>query len=506
MGAASGLMARALRHVRDPSAALLATQLVSIVLRLASNLVLAHLLVPRDFGLVAITTLVATALATLSDIGTWVSIVRKGDKLDRDWLDQLWTLQAVRGVILWLIALAITPAIARAYGEPQLLWLLPVANLWLFIQGFESLYPFVRNKDLKPGLSLKMQLVTQVVGSLFSIAGALIYPSPWALVGGLLAGATASAVMSHVWSHEPLPRPHMTGTFLKDQWKLASWLVVSTALGFFGGQIDRLLFPAWFGTTEFGIYSIALTLALFPLQLGQRWADNLYMPAIAKLSRAHSAFADQQLRSLCRTVVVYAAVGSALLAGVGTPFFHTLYPARFQSAGSYVQILAITTYATFITYLHRRTFLYQGMTRLEASIEASRLFLFLATLGAIVLLIRKPTAPEYVALYAAVQVVVYCGLVVVGRARRLVHLRDDLPGHVIFVAVTAGMILLNQAIELRFRPWAALLVSGAIGGALALGTAFRLGLPKLHVEPEVPEPPLQDIPSAVESFDPLHEA
>jgi O-antigen/teichoic acid export membrane protein len=504
--AASALAARAWKQIRDPSAALLSTQLVAIVLRLGSNLVLAHLLVPRDFGLLAITTLVATALAMLSETGMWVSIVRHGDRPDRDWLNQMWTLQAARGIVLWLIALALTPAIAKAYGEPQLMWLLPTANIWLLIMGLESLQPFVRNKDLQVGLSLKLQLTTQVVGSVFSIIGALIYPSPWALVAGLLAGAAASTILSHMLAGEPLPRPHMTKAFLRDQWKLASWLIVSTSLGFFGGQIDRLLFPAWFGTTAFGVYSIALTLALFPLQFGQRWADSLYMPAIAKLTRAKSANGDNELRDLSRTVVIYGAVGSALLAGIGTPFFHALYPERFALAGAFIQVLAVTTYATFITYLHRRTFLYQGMTRLEASVEASRLLLFLAGLGLAFAAAHRPSAMEYVALYAAVQVFVYGGLMVIGRVKRLVHFRDDLPGHALFAAIASVMILMNQSLEERFGPFAALLASGIVGSAIALITTMRLGLPKLPSEQQEQGPPAQDLAAAPEIADPIQKA
>ena len=503
--AASALAARARKQVRDPSAALFGTQLISIVLRLGSNLVLAHLLVPRDFGLLAITTIVATALVMLSELGTWVAIVRQADSVDRRWLDQMWTLQAGRGVLLWLIALALTPAIASSYGEPQLLWLLPVANFWLIILGLESLQPFIRNKDLRPGLSLKLQLITQAVGSAFSIVGALIYPSPWALIGGLLAGAVANTVMSHIWGGAGWPKPRMSREFLREQWKLASWLSLSTALGFFGGQIDRLIFPAWFGTTAFGIYSIALTLALFPLQLGQRWADTLYMPAIAKLSQAHAPDAARQLRSLCRTVVTYAAVGSALLAGMGSPFFHALYPQRFAEAGTYIQVLAVTTYFTFITYLHRRVFLYQGMTRFEAAIEASRLFLFLAGVGCVVLLLRKPSPIEYVGIYALVQAIVYGGLLIVGRIRGLVHLRDDLPGHILFVLILAGMAVLDATVEARFGAIAALLASGTLGGLIALATAARLGLPKLPTQQASPTPPPLDPAAVPEIFDPLHE-
>lgn len=489
-GAASALTVRVSKQLRDPSAMLLATQLISIVLRLGSNLILAHLLIPRDFGLLGITTLVATALALLAETGAWLGIVRQGSNLTRDWLDQMWTLQAMRGVVLWVIALAIAPIVAKAYGEPQLRLLLPVANLWLVILSLESLYPFVRNKDLKPGLGLSLQLLTQVVGSIVSIIGALIYPSPWALVGGLLAGATAATIMGHVLSGAPLPRPHITRHFLRQQWKLASLLIVSTALSFLGNQIDRLLFPGWFGTDAFGVYSVALTLGLFPLMLGQRWADSIYLPAVAKLNEAGSSSAEHELRSLCRMVVVYAAVASALLAGVGMPFFRALYPMRFAPAAMFIEVLAVTVYATFITYLHRRTFLAQGMTHVEATVEGARLLLFLGGLGAATLLLRRPSAVEYVALYAAVQVVVYGGLMAAGRVKGLVHFRDDIPGHVVFVAIFLGTTALSKAIELMWGPFPALVACGLVGGTLCLGVAAKLGLPKL---PNLSSEPLQPV-------------
>jgi O-antigen/teichoic acid export membrane protein len=489
MATASALAARAWKQVRDPSMAILISQAIAVALRLGSNLVLAHLLMPRAFGLLAITTLVATAIGMLTETGLWLSVMRKGDKVDRDWLDQLWTLHAIRGVGLSVIAAILGPIMAKAYGEPQLIWLLPVSNIWLTIIGFESLQPIVRVKELKPWLGLKLQLVNQGVASLVSIAVALVYPSAWALVGGLLAGAAVMMVMSHIWAREPLPRPHITREFVREQWKLASWLAVSTALGFFGGQIDRLLFPVWFGAAAFGVYSIALTLALFPLQLGQRWADTVYLPAIAKLSKRPSDAAQGEMRTLSRTVAIYAAVGSGALAGVGQPFFTALYPKQFALAATFVQILAVTTYATFLTYLHRRTFLYQGMTRLEASIEASRLILFLGALAAATFAVGRPAAAEYIALYAIVQVVVYAGLMVVGRIRRLVHFRDDLPAHLIFLAVAAGLTLLNGVVGVRFGTFAALVVSGLIGGAICLVAAARLGLPKLPTEPAQPVDP-----------------
>src|SRR5689334_3575159 len=138
MVTASALVARTWKHVRDPSITMLLTTFLAIVLRLASNLVLAHLLVPRAFGLVAITTMVATALSMLSDTGMWLSIVRKGDKLDRDWLDQLWSLHVIRGAGLTIVAAAVAPLLAIAYNEPILGALIAVSCATFVIGGFEN--------------------------------------------------------------------------------------------------------------------------------------------------------------------------------------------------------------------------------------------------------------------------------------------------------------------------------------------------------------------------------
>ena len=138
-----------------------------------------------------------------------------------------------------------------------------------------------------------------------------------------------------------------------------------------------------------------------------------------------------------------------MLAGIGLPFFLGLYPQAFAPAAIFIQILAVTTYTTFLTYLHRRTFLYQGLTRLEASIEGARLFLFLAGLGMATLLDQRLTPTDYVGLYAIIQVVVYIALLVVGRLKKLVHFRDDLPGHLAFVATMTGMTLLGGTVAHR---------------------------------------------------------
>jgi hypothetical protein len=75
--------------------------------------------------------------------------------------------------------------------------------------------------------------------------------------------------------------------------------------------------------------------------------------------------------------------------------------------------------------------------------------------------------------------VVYAGLLVVGRIKRLVHFRDDVAGHLVFGLTIVGMTLLDSALDSRFGPAISFIGCGAVGAIIFLAVASRLGLPKL---------------------------
>ena len=85
---------------------------VSQVIRLGSNLVMTRLLVPEMFGVMAIAGMVTIILALLSDIGLRQHIVQSARGDDPVFLDTAWVVQIVRGVMMWLVALAAVPRVA----------------------------------------------------------------------------------------------------------------------------------------------------------------------------------------------------------------------------------------------------------------------------------------------------------------------------------------------------------------------------------------------------------
>src|SRR5713226_8194579 len=110
----------------------------SQALRLASTLLLARMLVPQAFGLVALVNVVLSGLEMLSDLGIGMDVVQHPRGDDRIFINTAFIIQAGRGIILWSVALALAYPFARFYHQPAVLPLLMVASLSVLFRGLTS--------------------------------------------------------------------------------------------------------------------------------------------------------------------------------------------------------------------------------------------------------------------------------------------------------------------------------------------------------------------------------
>ena len=110
------------------SAAEFAGYAASQALRLGGNLVLSRLLFPEAFGLSSLVSVFLVGLQLLSDVGLEPSVVQNERGDERRFLDTVWTIQAVRGALLALLAVLLARPAAWLYGEPQLAPLLPMVG------------------------------------------------------------------------------------------------------------------------------------------------------------------------------------------------------------------------------------------------------------------------------------------------------------------------------------------------------------------------------------------
>lgn len=318
------------------------------VLRLGGNLVLTRLLFPEAFGLMALITVFMRGLTMFSDMGIGPSIIQNKRGDDPAFLNTAWTIQVVRGFLLWLGSCAIALPVAGFYGEPMLARLLPVAGLTALIAGFNSTALFTCNRHLRLGRLTLLELGAYMPGLVVTIVWAWLSRSVWALVGGMLVIAVIKMVLTHV----ALPGPR--NRFAWDRqagaaiWRFGRWIFVSTTIAFFAMQSDRLLLGKLVPLDLLGIYSIALMLARLPCEIGLRLSAGVLYPALAAHARDGRAALAKTLLDTRRTVLPPAVAATLALVVLAPSFFRLLYDDRYGAAAWMAPLLGISVWFTLL--------------------------------------------------------------------------------------------------------------------------------------------------------------
>lgn len=331
-----GIVARALRGSAITAAAYAGSQ----ALRLASNLILARLLFPEAFGLMALVSVVLVGLQMFSDMGLSPAIARSARGDDPAFLDTAWTLQIGRGVVLWLGASALAWPMAAFYDAPALTGLIPVAALSLLIAGFNPTRIETANRHLLLGRVTALDLMSQAVGIAVMVVFAWATASVWALVIGAVAGAVAKLVLMTALLPGPANRLRWDRTAGDELVHFGKWILLSTVCGFALSQGDRLILGAYLTLDQLGIYNIGYFLASFPWLLGGAVTMRVMIPLYRDVPTGAKAANAPRVRRM-RMAMTAGLLGLlAALALAGVPLVHLLYDDRYVAAGAIVVLVA----------------------------------------------------------------------------------------------------------------------------------------------------------------------
>lgn len=311
-------------------------------MRLVSNLVLTRLLFPEAFGLMALILAVMVGLQMFSDIGTAPSIQqnRRGD--DPAFLNTAWSLQVIRGVVLWLGASALALPMAAFYDEPLLAQLLPVAALTLIVAGFRPTRFDTASRHLRMGRVTAISLAAQVVGLVAVITLAWMTRSVWALAIGLIIGEAIRVLALHAFMPGHVDRFRIERAAAHELISFGKWIFLSTACAFAIAQGDRLILGHYLTLEMLGIFSIGYFIGVFPRTLGLTAMERLMIPIYRERPPAASRANFLALRRM-RALFTAGLLGLVLLLALGGPWLvGLLYDPRYFMAGSVVVLISCT--------------------------------------------------------------------------------------------------------------------------------------------------------------------
>ncbi len=220
--------------------------------------ILAHILPPENFGLVALATLAIDYLSLIGDLGLGAALVQLRGNIDEA-SDTVFSINLLAGLGLSLLTFLLAPLAATFFREPELI---PVLR-WLGLSFTLSALGAVHNIRLQRELNFRQKLVPDIGNSLFkgiiSISMALTGFGVWSLVIGQLVGVGVASVL--LWVVVPWrPRLHIHKNLVGKLFNFGLIVMLNNALGVFEDSFDYLIIGRIFSTAALGIYTLAYRL------------------------------------------------------------------------------------------------------------------------------------------------------------------------------------------------------------------------------------------------------
>jgi PST family polysaccharide transporter len=245
---------------------------LSRIIGLISTLILARILTPTDFAMIAIIAIVLHLFDILSHTGSEQYIVQKSEVLAGD-LNTAWTLDIVLKSLMCFFLIALAPFIADFFEQPHLRFAMQVASVTLIINALKNPGLLLLKRDLDYKKVFYLSLVQRIASFVTVISIALTWKSYWAFVIADLVGAAVFTLGAY--KIQPF-RPAFSLLKVSEQWLFSKWLLGKSIVGYLRSQIDTVLVAKFFSSTQLGNYHMARDVAMLP-------GYNILGPAIEPL-------------------------------------------------------------------------------------------------------------------------------------------------------------------------------------------------------------------------------
>src|ERR1700722_9476260 len=335
------------------------------LLGIISIAILARLLTPADFGIIAVAGTVVAAVEILSAFGFDWALLRKHD-LSANYLNSAWTMRALLGlftlITLWLAG----PPAAAFYRLPQLTFVLFALGLGSFVGSLENIGTVYFRRDFAFHKEFLLRAISKLSGFLVTVTIALIYRSYWALVAGMLAVRAANTLASYAL-HGYRPRPSCTKA--RELVVFSSWLLIGNLVDYFSQRFYDLYLGRVFGPTANGLFSVAGEIARMPVSEVAAPINRVAYSKYSEDVRANRGLADSYLKTASLIWMVSLPMCAGIVAVAPEAVVLILGP-RWADAETIIRLLALGTVFTVLTANTHYVYWALGHSRIVAIISA----------------------------------------------------------------------------------------------------------------------------------------
>ena len=328
-----------------------------------NTVIMARLLMPEDYGIVAMGMLVVGIIQTLLDFGPGTALLRKAE-VSRDEIDSAWTLGVIQGIGAGIL-LMIVPVFAIDYfKEPRLtfvLWSLAASVIFI---SFGNIGQILARKAFIYTLDFKISTVTKVISVITTVIAGVILRDYRALVIGIIAGYTVPVFLSYLW--HPY-RPRWNTSKIGEIWAITKWLMVARVGQFILRKGDELV-AARIGTThQFGVYNVGSDLGQMPVgEIGPAMLKAL-LPVLSSLEGNIERTNQAVIKTIAAVNTVIWPIGLGFMA-IAAQATHIALGSKWLDAVPFVSLFALASILQTMTSPANTLLILHGHTRSQSQI------------------------------------------------------------------------------------------------------------------------------------------
>jgi lipopolysaccharide exporter len=275
---------------------------------LVSTLVLARILLPEDFGIIALAMLFLGLVQILAQTGSEQYLLRV-DKLDDDIVNTAWTINFILKSIIAVPMIASGFLAAHYYDEPRLINIILTFTFLHLVSNWSNPGLAYLRRAQEYGKIVKLSIITKFMTVIVVIITALTLQNYWALVIGRVVGTFSGLIGSYfIYSY----RPKFQLTNAKEQWQFSGWVIPQSMFGYVRTQLDSFLVSSSFGLAGLGSYNTIKYISYMPNAYLLLPITKTFLVELVKAKGSKSYFNKQYNASFILIMLIAAPITSIM--------------------------------------------------------------------------------------------------------------------------------------------------------------------------------------------------
>ena len=321
--------------------------------------ILARLLTPSDFGLIAMVAVFSAFVAVFSNFGLTSAIIQKKEVSDETLSSTFWVNVGL-GALLTIALAASAPLVAAFYSEPRLTPLVVFISTTFFITSFGSVQTALLTRSMNFKALAVINICALGISGAISVFLAFSGYGVWSLASLTVLSVFLTVVFTWIYSRWV---PHFSFRLqrVKGLLRFGANVTGFSFFNYFARNADNLLIGKFLGAAPLGFYNLAYNLLLFPITNISNVIGNVMFPALSKVQhdkqmvRETYVTANRYIAAICFPLMIWVLVTAPQLIRV-------VYGPKWVGAIVLVQILAIASIEQSVGTNVWWIFLSQGRT------------------------------------------------------------------------------------------------------------------------------------------------